>query len=271
MRYKAGDKVRVLTLDEMLERGGQMRFDGSVCFKDDEENCYFTTDMRCFCGKTVTIRYAGYFAYEIEEDDASFLFTEFMLEDKCETIRIKYHDPEMPRLEYIGGDKSNWIDLRTAEDVFIPMGEYRLISLGVSMELPKGYEAIIAPRSSTFKNFRLLQTNSLGVVDESYKGDNDVWRFPAFCAEAKHVNVVSIDENGNDIEKVIPIEEKLDYIKSQIRLCRTIKRMKKGTFIPKHTRICQFRIVEHQPKIMFEETERLGNSDRGGIGSTGVK
>ncbi|HIT63130.1 MAG TPA: dUTP diphosphatase [Candidatus Ventrimonas merdavium] len=139
-------------------------------------------------------------------------------------IRIKYFTDKIEKLTYIGG-KSDWIDLRAAEDVELKAGEFRLIPLGVAMELPKGYEAHIVPRSSTFKNFGVIQTNHMGVVDESYCGDNDQWFFPAYAV--------------------------------------------RDTKIQTGDRICQFRIMEHQPEIAFEETERLGHEDRGGHGSTG--
>ena len=139
-------------------------------------------------------------------------------------IRIKYYTDKIEKLTYIGG-KSDWIDLRAAEDVELKAGEFRLIPLGVAMELPKGYEAHIVPRSSTFKNFGVIQTNHMGVVDESYCGDNDQWFFPAYAV--------------------------------------------RDTKIQTGDRICQFRIMEHQPEIAFEETERLGHEDRGGHGSTG--
>ena len=96
-------------------------------------------------------------------------------------VKIKYHDPEMPKIEFVGGDKSDWYDLRVAERVVMSKGEYKLLSLGVSMELPKGYEAHVAPRSSTFKNFGILLANSLGIIDNSYCGDSDIWRFPAIA------------------------------------------------------------------------------------------
>lgn len=95
-------------------------------------------------------------------------------------IKIKYFT-DIDRLENIEGDKSDWIDLRAAEDVELKAGEFKLISLGVAMELPKGYEAHIVPRSSTFKNFGIIQTNHQGVVDEMYCGDNDVWKYPAYA------------------------------------------------------------------------------------------
>jgi len=140
------------------------------------------------------------------------------------TIKIKYFDPEMIRLEKI--EKGNWIDLRAAETVEMKKGEFRLIPLGIAMHLPIGYEAHVVPRSSTFKNFKILQTNSFGVIDESYCGDNDQWFFPALAVE--------------------------------------------DTVIHKNDRICQFRIMDHQPQMDFEEVESLGMPDRGGHGSTGI-
>ena len=160
-----------------------------------------------------------------------------------QTIRIKYHSNEIEKLRkfsqetiIIGGyeykllvfileKESDWIDLRSAEHVVLKKGEFKLIKLGVSMQLPAGYEAVIVPRSSTYKNFGIIQTNHMGVVDESYCGDDDVWMMPALAMRDTEINV-------ND-------------------------------------RICQFRIQKHQPVIRFEETDTLGNENRGGIGSTG--
>ena len=105
-----------------------------------------------------------------------------------ERIRIKYHSNEIQKLEYIDG-KSDWIDLRAAEHAVLKKGEFKLISLGVSMELPKGYEAVIVPRSSTYKNFGIIQTNHMGVVDESYCGDTDVWMMPALALRDTEINV----------------------------------------------------------------------------------
>ena len=95
-------------------------------------------------------------------------------------IKIKYFDKDIDKLEYIDG-KSDWIDLRASEEVELKQGDFKLIPLGVAMELPNGYEAHIAPRSSTFKNFGIIQANSVGVVDRSYCGDNDMWKFPAIA------------------------------------------------------------------------------------------
>lgn len=142
-----------------------------------------------------------------------------------ENIRIKYFTEEISKVEKI--IKGDWIDLRAASKVELKAGEFKLIPLGVAMELPKGYEAHIVPRSSTYKNFGIIQTNSMGIVDETYCGDNDQWFFPAYAL--------------------------------------------RDTVIEVNDRICQFRIMEHQPEITFEVVESLGNEDRGGIGSTGKK
>lgn len=96
-----------------------------------------------------------------------------------ETIKIKYFDNEIEKIKKI--DNGDWIDLRAAKEVTLKAGEYALIPLGVGMKLPAGYEANVVPRSSTFKNFGIIQTNSYGVIDESYCGDNDQWHFPAFA------------------------------------------------------------------------------------------
>jgi dUTP pyrophosphatase len=139
-----------------------------------------------------------------------------------EIIKIKYlRDIEKVNRIACG----DWIDLRAAEDVTMKAGEYKMIPLGIAMELPKGYEALVAPRSSTFRKYGVLLANSIGIIDESYKGDNDEWNFLAYA--------------------------------------------ERDTFIPKNERICQFRIIEHQPSVALVEVDTLGNPDRGGIGSTG--
>lgn len=105
-----------------------------------------------------------------------------------ETIKIKYFDNEIDKLEYIEGNKSNWIDLRSAETIHLKKGEFHLVNLGVGMELPEGYEANIVPRSSTYKNFKVLQTNSFAVIDNSYSGDNDQWLYPVIAMEDTIIN-----------------------------------------------------------------------------------
>jgi dUTP pyrophosphatase len=132
----------------------------------------------------------------------------------------------MPKIQNIE-QKSDWYDLRSAIDIELKKGEFKLIPLGVAMELPEGYEAYVVPRSSTYKNFKIIQANHHAVIDESYKGDNDQWYYPVIAMEDTKIN--------------------------------------------KYDRICQFRIQKKMPIVIFDEVEILGNQDRNGIGSTGVK
>ena len=107
-----------------------------------------------------------------------------------EQIKIKYFTDAIDKLEYIDG-KSDWIDLRLAETVTLKAGEFRILPLGVAMELPKGYEAHCVPRSSTFKNWGIIQTNSCGIIDCSYCGDNDQWRYPVYATRDVTIEVNS--------------------------------------------------------------------------------
>ena len=117
-------------------------------------------------------------------------------------IDVKYHADIYP-LEKT--DKGDWIDLRVAEDVELKAGEFKLISLGVSMKLPEGYEAVIIPRSSTFKHWGILQTNHFGLIDNSYCGDNDVWMFPALATRD-----VLIEKNSRICQ--FRVQKKMDNI-----------------------------------------------------------
>lgn len=137
-------------------------------------------------------------------------------------IKVRYFRDVNPIEPIEVGD---WTDLRAAEDVELKAGEYKMIPLGVAMQLPKGYEALVAPRSSTFKKYGVILVNSIGIIDESYCGDSDEWNFLAYAL--------------------------------------------RDTKIPKNERICQFRIINHQPQFKLVKTDFLGNSNRGGIGSTG--
>ena len=95
-------------------------------------------------------------------------------------IYIKYFSDDVKRLEFVAG-RSDWYDLAASETVELKAGDFALIPLGIAMKLPEGYEAHIVPRSSTFKNFGLLQSNGIGIVDNSYCGDNDLWRMPVYA------------------------------------------------------------------------------------------
>ena len=101
-------------------------------------------------------------------------------------IKVQYISDDQPRLKFTqkGGQiTGDWIDLSTAETVTLKKGEFALLHLGVAMQLPEGYEAHIAPRSSTFKTWKVIQTNSVGVVDNSYSGPNDWWKLPVLATE----------------------------------------------------------------------------------------
>lgn len=140
-------------------------------------------------------------------------------------ILIKYVRTGLDKIGYI--QSGDWIDLRIAEDVTLKAGEFKLIPLGVAMMLPKGYEALVIPRSSTFKKYGIIQANGVSLIDETYCGNNDEWHFPAYAT--RNIN------------------------------------------IPKNTRICQFRIIEHQPPVGIVEVAELLEINRGGFGSTGEK
>ena len=104
-----------------------------------------------------------------------------------EVIKIKYFTDKIDKINKI--DKGDWIDLRAAETIELKADEFKLIPLGVAMQLPNGYEAHIVPRSSTYKNFGIIQTNHQAVIDESYKGDNDQWFYPAYALRDTVINI----------------------------------------------------------------------------------
>lgn len=123
---------------------------------------------------------------------------------EAETILIKYH-ADLPHLENIG-QVSDWIDLRAAESCDMKAGEHKIISLGVSMKLPEGYEAHLAPRSSTFKNWGILMTNSVGVIDNSYSGDNDIWGFSALAMRDTHIEFGDRIAQFRLVKKMEPVQ-----------------------------------------------------------------
>ena len=137
-------------------------------------------------------------------------------------MKIRYVRDIQPIQRIKGGD---WIDLRCGERVELEPGDYQQIPLGIAVQLPEGYEAIIIPRSSLFMKHGVVAANSVALIDESYCGDDDEWNFLAYATA--------------------------------------------HTVIEKNERICQFRIIRHQPEFEIEEVETLGNQNRGGIGSTG--
>jgi dUTP pyrophosphatase len=101
-------------------------------------------------------------------------------------IKIKYFTDKIDKIEKISiGD---WIDLRAAENISLKQGEFALIPLGIGMILPKGFEAHVVPRSSTFKNYYIIQTNSIGIIDNSYCGNNDQWMMPVYATRDTVIN-----------------------------------------------------------------------------------
>ena len=140
-------------------------------------------------------------------------------------IQVKYHNKNIPKIKRI--EQGDLIDLYAAETVEMKAGDFKLISLGISVKLPYGYKAQIYPRSSTYKNWGITQPNSVGQIDNSYCGDNDIWMYPA----------------------------KAD----------------RDTVIKEGDRICQFEIVPIVKGFQIEEVETLGEQNRGGFGSTGIR
>lgn len=134
-------------------------------------------------------------------------------------VKINTHGNLMPK------QHGEWVDLYTAEPVRMMKGDFKIISLGYSMELPDGYYAQVVPRSSTCKNFSVIMANSIGIIEHDYNGPDDIWGFPAYAI--------------------------------------------RNTFIPEHTRICQFHLVKQDELVEFVEDDLSGNDNRGGYGSTG--
>lgn len=100
-------------------------------------------------------------------------------------IKVKYLADIYQLTKLSVGD---WIDLRCAKDIRLSIGDFCVIPLGVAMELPEGFEAIIAPRSSTFKRYGLLCVNSIGIIDHSYCGDNDQWFLPVYATRDTYIH-----------------------------------------------------------------------------------
>lgn len=228
--FKLGQKIRVLTVDELLERFEMDDNNYIECIEDVfvidgmSQHCNMIIEVDKYIERDQVFRIDGYFFHPS-------MCEEVVEEVESKSIKIKYFEGAN-KLKSI--EKGDWIDLYANKEIFIPKGQRAMIPLGIAMELPKGYEAHIVPRSSTFKTWGIILVNSVGIIDNSYNGDNDQWHFPAYCLES-----------------------------------RTIVDGREGTLIQKGDRICQFRIVENQPSIEFIEVESLGNEDRGGLGSTG--
>lgn len=228
-KYKIGDKV-VLTNVNEENTGIPKSILNNIVKNNPHEisGIFYEEDGLC---------------YEIQ----GFYFKEEQLfliekgEDEKMKMRIKYFDGAT-KMEKIA--KGNWIDVYSNADIFVPVGERAMIPLGFALELPQGWEGHLAPRSSTFKSWGIIQTNHVGVVDDTYIGDNDQWHMPVYCLTA------NCKVNENEIPTVDG---------------------RQGVWIRKGDKIGQFRIMEVMPEIEFDEVESFGNADRGGFGTTGVK
>jgi dUTP pyrophosphatase len=156
-------------------------------------------------------------------------------------IKIKYHNPNC-KLQSFG----NWIDLRSAENISFSHEQHKLISLGISMKLPKYFQANVVPRSSTYSNFGLIQANHMGIIDGpdnhsgGYCGNNDIWKMSAISM--KELNVHEGD-----------------------RICQF--EIRPTMFAPWWVKI-KWLFINH---ITFVEVDDLGTENRGGYGSTGLK
>lgn len=225
MKFKIGDIVKITENPRILKEIGIENHRGgkeAKILNIDEEDDFLTYYVQIFCYPNA-YKEKGLEVWISEEAIEPLIFS---LEDYT-TIYIKYHTPNLSPLERIEGKKSDWIDLRAAEDVTLKAGEIRRISLGISMQLSPNYEAHILPRSSTPEKFGIVMAHSQGIIDNSYCGDNDIWMFQALAI--------------------------------------------RDTTIHFNDRIAQFRIYQKQPDISFIPVCNLGNPNRGGFGSTGIK
>ena len=173
MKFNIGDKVKI--------RKG-------VVVGTELADIKFLKEMKDYADNDVIFeiaeidRYDNTYIIKNNEIDFCCWMSEEWLVPNQKEIKIKYMYDDLEKLDFIGG-KSDWIDLRCAskEDIVLKAGEFKLIPLGVAMELPEGYEAHVVPRSSTFKNFGIIQTNHCAIIDNSYCGDNDWWFYPVYA------------------------------------------------------------------------------------------
>ena len=174
MKFNIGDKVKIR---KDIVIGAELRdVEFLIGMKEDADNdIIFEIEEIDGYDNTYLIK-------KVNELDFCCWMPEEWVMSISNEIKIKYMYDDLEKLDFIGG-KSDWIDLRCAskEDIVLKAGEFKLIPLGVAMELPEGYEAHVVPRSSTFKNFGIIQTNSVGIIDNSYCGDNDWWFYPVYA------------------------------------------------------------------------------------------
>lgn len=191
-----GDKVRVKFIPGVIEPKEIFADSYTITSKESEED--------------------GTYSYYLDGNLHAYIFSEESVEPIGEVIKVMYHTNRIDRLGAI--DKGDWIDMRCAEDIEMKKGDFKLIPLGVSMKLPDGYEAHLVPRSSTYMKFGLIQANHMGIIDSSYCGDTDEWKFPAIAVRDTVIH-------ANDricqfrIQKVQPqiIFEEIDHLSADSR------------------------------------------------------
>ena len=246
MKFNVGDIVKIK--EGLTEEGTGICKEKLIEIYQNNKGIIVEID----CDNDILVKFDEFTEWYFDED-------ELELSERGDNkmkIKIKYFDGAK-KLEKIS--KGDWIDLYANEDVFVPQGKRAMIPLGIAMELPEGYEAHVVPRSSTFKTWGIIQTNHMGVIDNSFCGDNDQWHMPVYCLESKHF----VDTSDNDKIKSIKDVENgiiIDVTKNTF-----------GTLIRKGDKISQFRVMEVQPSIEFEEVEVLDNKDRGMCGTTGAR
>lgn len=195
-------------------------------------------------------------------------------------VKVKYHDEETTQLHFVGGyDKSCAIDLYTREDFTIKSGQFGKIDLGISIELPPGHMALMMPRSSTFQKYGIIQTNSIGLIDESYKGDNDIYSMPVFRPiNSLDMTKLFADFTANlfcptsETDRTPILVTNVNKVKDALGMLEMMKGMVMpsltGVTIPKNTNICQILIMPRMEMMEFIKVNKLGNPDRNGFGST---
>lgn len=184
-------------------------------------------------------------------------------------ISIKYLNDDVPRLKKI--NVGDWIDLYAAEDVIIKKGTKAFVNLGIAMQLPKGFEAYILPRSSTVNKWGCILLNSMGVVDETYCGDDDWWKSNLYCIFPNQDDKIYVDID-NDPYWFIWLSRRKKVGRWILKhLFSKMYEEHRYTLIQKGDKICQFRIMPHMPTVTFNEVNTLNNVNRGGFGTTGEK
>ena len=200
-------------------------------------------------------------------------------------IKIKYFTKDAKRIKV--NPKGDWIDLYANETTLIPYNTSKLIPLGIAIALPEGYEGHLLPRSSTFRTWGILMANSMGIIDNSYCGDDDEWKFSAFSARPRLYERFKSDKHPSGyVYEEVPLSENMNIYSAILEgepnytdgLYDIYDKYNAldgvyflGSLVSKGDKICQFRIIEKMPPINFVEVDTMSSPSRGGFGSTGTK